>query len=403
MKRIFILLMFSMIGSWLLAQAPQRFNYQAVARDSAGNPLTNQNIDLRFSIHQGGTGGLVVYQEEFLSLTTNSYGLFDLQIGDGTPVQGSFSGINWGANAFFLEVELRLGSNSFTSLGASQIVSVAYALFAKDVLNKDDADADPANELQSLGLNGDTLSISNGNSVIFDDKVFDGDSSALNEIQVLSIAGDTLSLSNGGMAVILPDDQDWMQSGNAVYNMTDSVGIGTNQPQAALDVVGSLRFADGNQAAGRVLVSDSTGVARWDSLGNPFTFYATNPNWSVTGPGAAENIYCTVTITLTKRSLVAVNAYGHVFSNPSTVAIVGIVFPGETLNATSPNVLYDLKQAQAASVGTAFGHWGAVATSRAKILNPGTHQISLRFNRTINNGSVTMHGGSLAGYVIPFH
>ena len=33
-------------------QSPQTFSYQAVARDSAGNLIANQNISLRFTIHQ---------------------------------------------------------------------------------------------------------------------------------------------------------------------------------------------------------------------------------------------------------------------------------------------------------------------------------------------------------------
>lgn len=59
--------------------------------------------------------------------------------------------IGWGTNEYFLEVELRAnGVSNFTSIGASQIVSVAYALFANEVADKDDADADPTNEIQTI-------------------------------------------------------------------------------------------------------------------------------------------------------------------------------------------------------------------------------------------------------------
>ncbi len=42
-----------------------------------------------------------------------------------------------------------------------------------------------------------------------------------------------------------------------------SVGIGTNNPTAALHVAGSIKIADGNQAVGRVLTSDASGLAAW--------------------------------------------------------------------------------------------------------------------------------------------
>jgi hypothetical protein len=42
-----------------------------------------------------------------------------------------------------------------------------------------------------------------------------------------------------------------------------SVGIGTNAPTEELHVAGSIRMVDGNQAAGRVLISDANGTGSW--------------------------------------------------------------------------------------------------------------------------------------------
>ena len=46
------------------AQAPQAIPYQAVARDSAGNFIANQNIALRFSIHDSSAGGTMIYRKQ---------------------------------------------------------------------------------------------------------------------------------------------------------------------------------------------------------------------------------------------------------------------------------------------------------------------------------------------------
>jgi hypothetical protein len=128
MKKYFLSLMFFVASVALLAQAPQRFNYQAVARNEAGEALSNQNVAFRFSILQGGENGTVVYSET-QSLGTNDFGLINTAIGSGTVQSGNFSTINWGSNSFFLKVEMDpAGGNSYSLIGSSQLLSVPYAL-----------------------------------------------------------------------------------------------------------------------------------------------------------------------------------------------------------------------------------------------------------------------------------
>ena len=58
------------------------------------------------------------------------------------------------------------------------------------------------------------------------------------------------------------------------------VGIGTEDPQAMLDVAGQIRVAGGSPAPGRVLVSDSTGLASWVELpGGSLDRPAVNAAW----------------------------------------------------------------------------------------------------------------------------
>ena len=112
----------------LKAQAPQSINYQGVARSSTGAVLPNQAISLRLTIHQGSNNGSSVYQETW-SVTTNSFGLFNVALGGGTVVSGNFSTINWGANNEFLEVEMDpAGGSNYSTVGTSQFLSVPYAL-----------------------------------------------------------------------------------------------------------------------------------------------------------------------------------------------------------------------------------------------------------------------------------
>jgi hypothetical protein len=115
----------------LLAQVPQGIPYQAAARGANGQPLVNTNVIIRFSIIDSIATGTTVYQETH-SATTNTVGLFSVNVGLGTPVTGTFAGINWGKNFKFMKVELDpsgTGSN-YTDLGTQQMMSVPYSLYS---------------------------------------------------------------------------------------------------------------------------------------------------------------------------------------------------------------------------------------------------------------------------------
>ncbi|MBP8725145.1 MAG: hypothetical protein KBF37_02370 [Saprospiraceae bacterium] len=200
MKKQLCFLLLVVNSCWLGAQAPQGFNYQGVARNASGDPIRNQLISLRLSMLSDSPTGTVVYSETHQT-TTGDLGIFSLHVGTGTPAAGTFSSIGWGAHTLWLEVELdATGGTNYQSLGTSQILSVPYALHAATVSDNDDADADPANELQTLSRSGNTITMShNGGAVT--DSVNDADADPANELQTLSRSGNTITLSHNGGAI----------------------------------------------------------------------------------------------------------------------------------------------------------------------------------------------------------
>lgn len=126
-----LVLAFSLMATAAMAQVAQKINYQAVIRNAAGVPVINQNVSLRFSVLTGSASGTTVYSET-QSATTNAFGLANVQIGGGTPVSGTFSGIGWGAASKFLKVEADItGGTTYTNLATVEMVSVPYALNAQ--------------------------------------------------------------------------------------------------------------------------------------------------------------------------------------------------------------------------------------------------------------------------------
>ena len=133
MKKVLLLITVLLTSAASFAQAPpEGINYQAVARDNSGAAIMSTTLMVRFTIHDLTVSGLNVYQETH-SVTTNVYGLFTAKIGMGSVVSGTFASVNWGGGNKFLEVEVDdTGTGTaYISMGASQMMSVPYALYAK--------------------------------------------------------------------------------------------------------------------------------------------------------------------------------------------------------------------------------------------------------------------------------
>jgi hypothetical protein len=109
------------------AQSPQLVPYQAIARDNAGNPVINQNIGLRFSIHDQTITGTVVWQEN-QTVVSNTLGIIVTAIGGTT----SLTAVDWGNGSKFLQVEMDItGGTNYIDMGTQQMMSVPYALYAE--------------------------------------------------------------------------------------------------------------------------------------------------------------------------------------------------------------------------------------------------------------------------------
>lgn len=115
----------------LFAQVPQGISYQAIALNPQGFPVGNTLIGVRLSILENSIAGNTIYTETHTT-TTNDRGLYNLVIGQGTPLNGQFPLISWANNLKFLKVELdTAGGSNYVLAGTTQLWSVPYALHAE--------------------------------------------------------------------------------------------------------------------------------------------------------------------------------------------------------------------------------------------------------------------------------
>lgn len=155
MKKFFYLLccLFGAICV-LMAQVPQAFNYQAVIRNKAGDLLKSQQLELQISILENSPQGTAVYQETH-SVKSSNAGTISLQVGKGMPLQGKFENINWGSGKeYYIHTVFTLNHETI-DLGAVQILSVPYALYAQH-----------SGEKHDLVLDGDSLRIKGGGKAV---------------------------------------------------------------------------------------------------------------------------------------------------------------------------------------------------------------------------------------------
>lgn len=138
------------------AQAPQKFNYQAIARNNTGVELANQSVGIRVSILDGGPSGTLVYEETHTK-TTNAFGLFNLEVGGGSVVSGNFASIAWGSGSKYIKTEIDpTGGSNYNVAGNSQLLSVPYALYANQSASGSQGPTGPAGATGPQGPAGPT-------------------------------------------------------------------------------------------------------------------------------------------------------------------------------------------------------------------------------------------------------
>ncbi len=131
------LMLMVLISANAFCQPPQAFKYQAVVRNSSGDIIANQAVGIQINIRNGLALGQIVYQETH-AVSTNEFGLVNLEIGKGIPnvTMATFDDINWGLNSKYLEILVDpSGGTNYVSIGTSELQSVPYSLFSKRAAN----------------------------------------------------------------------------------------------------------------------------------------------------------------------------------------------------------------------------------------------------------------------------
>lgn len=394
MKKILstILLSAALMGLYA-QQAPQAFNYQAVARQASGSPIANGSIGVKLSVLDGSATGAVEYSET-QAATTNNMGLFNLAIGQGTALVGTFANINWGSSAKYLKVEMDpTGGTNYTLTGTSPLLSVPYALYAEKTLITagngigvsgntvtNTGDLSNTNELQTLSVSGSTLSISNGNSVVLPGGggaytagnginvtgtiiSNTGDLSATNELQTLSLAGSTLSITNGN-SIVLPTGTSYTS------------GTGINIAGTVINNTGDLSAT--NEIQSLTLAGNTLSISGSNSVTLPAgTTYTAGTGIGIAGT-TINNTSPDQIVTLTPGTGIGVTGTYPNFTVSNTgsgatyTAGTGIGIVGTTIDNTAPDQIVTLTPGAGIGVTGTYPNFTVTNTGSGTTYTAGT-------------------------------
>lgn len=258
------MVLFLAITLSLVAQAPQGINYQTVIRNSSGNVLANTNVSIKINIRSNSASGTIVYAETH-TVSTNQFGLVNFAIGQGTVVAGTFVNINWGNGTYFAETLVDpSGGNAYVTVGAQQLMSVPYALYAANSTNSINASNGSSwkDSIFNFGTSDNYNLVFNRKAAFISYPPFNkvGTNIGYGTLELsapypyLDFSDTILSRKDadmrlaynknaGGYLTISTFDSTVLNKwkwDQFVFNKNGRMGIGTNQPRVALDVKGDV-------------------------------------------------------------------------------------------------------------------------------------------------------------------
>ena len=335
MKKL-VLLLFLMQSLLTIAQAPQKMSYQAVIRNSGGALVVNQAVGMKISVLQGSTSGNAVFAETHTP-TTNANGLVSLEIGTGSPVNGTLAGVNWANGPYYIQSEIDLmGGTNYTLTGAYQLLSVPYALFSEK----------SGNGVPNGNATGDLLSW-NGNQWVAIANTATTTNINLPKVTTGSMqpyfCNNSTIISDEGFS-ITAKGVCWSLSPNPTLAdnfSTDGQGIDPFNSTYQNLLPGRLYYV-------RAYATNARGTGY--GMTNTFTSATTNPTITTSAVTSITNNNATCGGTLTNSNNVSFTNSGLVWStfpNPTQTANMGMATVGygqgtitATMSSLTPNTTY---------------------------------------------------------------
>jgi hypothetical protein len=130
-KSILIYILVFFVGIIHIVSAQSYIPFQGIALDKDGKAVDTKKINIKISLLAESATGKGIYSESHSQLTDN-FGLFQISIGGGKAISGSFASIDWAKWNYFLKVDMDInGGSNYVQVSVIQLGVVPYAFNAK--------------------------------------------------------------------------------------------------------------------------------------------------------------------------------------------------------------------------------------------------------------------------------
>jgi microcystin-dependent protein len=331
-------LLFSVLISFVFAQAPQLINYQGVARDQYGDPIANKTIKLRFDILQGTSSATVFTEQQ--SVATGSLGVFSTQIGKSIPA--GLQAIDWKSGPYALQVSIDTANGqNFVTLGKQDILSVPFSMMSRNVPSS------YTNNILSIGT--DTYALSTFTS------------------------GTGITINSGSVISNSAPDQTVVLNNGINVNITGTYPDFTVSATPTLGLLGAntLSISGGNSVTIAPSLSINNNTLTVGPTGNTIALPSA-PSTSLIGTGAAN-------IATLGTNSYSINVPTTSVSQGTNVSVQGS-FPNYTISAAGASL---------------------VGSGAANVATLGANSYSINVNPTaISNGTNVQVSGSYPNFTV---
>lgn len=298
-----------------LGQIPQTISYQGILTDAGATAIPDGSYNLTFKLYHAATDGTLLWSETQAVSVSN--GLFNVILGSVNPLNIPFDDPYWlgitvgGDSEFTPRIELTSSAYSLNARSIADSVvtgeKIANGQVVRSINSLTEKVTIKAGENVTITPIGDTLTISavgdlsDGDWIVSDNNMYSAVSGNVgigtaDPQRILHIANPdhvTLLLEDTGA----PADQKkkfinvdngslrfgkftdlWTYTPQLTIDNGGNIGIGTTKPGAKLVVAGQIKITGGSPGIGKLLTSNSNGLASWQTP----TAGADN-DWAVSG------------------------------------------------------------------------------------------------------------------------
>ncbi|MBK7763127.1 MAG: hypothetical protein IPI46_07105 [Bacteroidetes bacterium] len=409
------------------AQVPQKFNYQGIARDSKGNPLSKQQLAVKLTVLPTEDATMAEYEETQL-ISTNEFGLYTLQIGNGTPVLGEMKTVKWETGNKYIRVAIDpTGGSNYVDAGTTQLLSVPYAIYAdkagiaRETVGGEHGGTRSGNVSTSAAGTGtiNFLTKFTAANTIYNSQIFDNGtnvglgtitpSAKFHVFNNAAVVQEHLRMQNasatGAGRFTMYNDLSGSYATFTKYGTTFAggyPGVTTLYPYANLLAFGNNGIASGD-GLGRFLISSggNVGISIFKSGVSKLKFHAdfTTENVGIGGNSTpVARVHMNNTDGTTMSMLLSNNTTGHTANDGLDIRNTGNV--ASITNRENSSLSFGTNNTQRATI-LADGNVGInTATPMAKLEINAVNDSALVSNSTISEDSTTgnyLSTGSVTG------